>query len=151
MTYDPGDPNRPYEFPPLEHESPQENPYAPVDYPSVPQNYPPPQPNYAPPPFPPPYQGYGPDPYDPYRAARPPGTNGQAIGAFVAALVGLPFCMCGVPSLVGLILGIIALGETKRTGQDGHGLALAAVIVGGVGLAFCALLWIITALPTSSY
>jgi hypothetical protein len=31
-----------------------------------------------------------------------------------------------------MVLGIVALGETKRTGQKGRGLALAAAIIGGV-------------------
>ncbi len=36
---------------------------------------------------------------------------------------------CGLPSIVGLVLGIIAMRETKRTGQDGFALAVAAVAV----------------------
>jgi uncharacterized membrane protein YgaE (UPF0421/DUF939 family) len=80
-----------------------------------------------------PYPGYPVDPYDPYRTTRVPGTNGKAIGALVASLVGLLFC--GLPSIAGLILGIIAMRETKRTGQDGNGMALAAVIIGGLATA----------------
>jgi uncharacterized protein with PQ loop repeat len=56
----------------------------------------------------------------------------MAIGALVTSLVGLFFC--GVPSIVGLVLGIVAMRETSRTGQDGHGMALAAVIVGAIVL-----------------
>src|ERR1700754_1076289 len=105
--------------------------YPPPGYPQT--GYPPPgypETGYPPPPmgYPPPYPGgyaYG---YDPYGAGRPPGTNGKAIGALVTSLAGL--MLCGVPSIVGLILGIIAMRETKRTGQEGHGLALAGVIVG---------------------
>jgi hypothetical protein len=54
----------------------------------------------------------------------------MAVASLVTALVGLLFC--GLPSIVGLILGIIAMRETRRTGQAGHGLALAGVIVGGL-------------------
>lgn len=51
------------------------------------------------------------------------GTNGLAIASLVLALV-LP--------IVGFILGFVARSQTRRTGQDGAGLALAAIIVGGV-------------------
>ncbi len=95
--------------------------------------------------YPPPgYPGYPAYPgYDPYRPAKPLGTNGKAVGALIAALIGLLFC--GVPSVAGLVLGVIAMRETKRTGQDGYGLALAAAIIGGLvtaGLVLMILLWI---------
>ena len=43
--------------------------------------------------------------------------------------------LCGFPSIVGLILGIIAMRETRKTGQDGYGLALAGTVIGGVVVA----------------
>jgi Domain of unknown function (DUF4190) len=91
-----------------------------------------------PPPGHPMYPGY-----DPYLPAKPFGTNGKAIAALVTSLVGLVFC--GLPSVAGLILGIIAMRETKRTGQDGYGLALTGAIIGGLvtaGLVLMILLWI---------
>lgn len=107
--------------------------YPPPDYP--PAGYPPPGAapmGYPPPGYPPPYPGgYG-YPYDPYGQQRPPGTNGKAIAALVTSLGGVFFC--GVPSLVGFVLGIVAMRETKRTGQDGHGLALAGVILGALAV-----------------
>ena len=39
---------------------------------------------------------------------------------------------CGLPSIAGIILGIIAMRETKRTGQDGFGLAVAGLAIGAV-------------------
>jgi hypothetical protein len=149
------------EYPPLEEGPAAADPYAPVDYPSdtvvpppnygappgfQPPGYPPagyappgyPQLGYPPPGMPPsgyPSQyadGYGYS-YDPYAQGAQAGTNGKAIGALVTSLAGMFFC--GVPSIVGLILGIIAMRETKRTGQDGHGMALAAVIVGALAVA----------------
>lgn len=116
------------------------DPFAPVDYPTdaglPPPLYPPPASGY-----PPPYtsaagQGYYPPTgygYDPYRPARPPGTNGMAIGSLVCSLVGV-FC-CGVTCIVGVILGVMAMRETKRTGQDGFGIALAGTIIGGLAVA----------------
>ena len=74
------------------------------------------------------YPGY--QPYDPYRPGKPLGTNGKAIASLVTALAGLVFC--GLPSIAGFILGIIAMRECRRTGQDGYGLALAGTIIGGL-------------------
>ena len=116
------------------------DPDAPVDYP--------PDAGLPPPVYPPPYPGpagypgysgypgapgYYPGAYDPYRPMKPPGTNGKAIAALVTSLVGL-FC-CGLPSIAGLILGIVGMRETKRTGQDGYAIALIGTIIGGLALA----------------
>ncbi|KAA0107677.1 DUF4190 domain-containing protein [Mycolicibacterium sp. P1-5] len=127
---------------------PPADPYAPVDYPA---NYPPMPPPVYPTPYPQPpgyagypypapgYPGYpfhG-DPYDPYRPTKPPGTNGKAIAALVTSLAGL--LLCGLPSIAGIILGIVAMRETKRTGQDGFGLAVAGVAIGAVIVALIVL------------
>lgn len=55
-------------------------------------------------------------------------TNGLAVGALIASLVGF--------SLPGLIMGYYAFKQTRRTGQKGDGLALAAIWIGGLGTAF---------------
>jgi len=60
------------------------------------------------------------------------GTNGLAIGSLVLSLLGL---FCGIGSIVGVILGFIARGQIKRTGQGGDGMALAGIIIGIVTLA----------------
>jgi Domain of unknown function (DUF4190) len=139
-------PQRGNEYPPPTNLPPAVNPTAdpdaPLEYPAShpgPPGYPPgfadlPPPVYPPPypgpvGYPPPYPGQVAQPY-PYRPAAPAGTNGKAIGALVTALLGIPACMCFVPSLVGIVLGVIAMGETKRTGQSGYGFALAGVVVG---------------------
>lgn len=70
------------------------------------------------------------DPHDLYRSGKPPGTNGKATAALVTSLAGL--LLFGLPSIAGLILGIIAMRETKQTGQDGYGIALAGTIIGGL-------------------
>jgi Domain of unknown function (DUF4190) len=104
---------------------------------------PPPQPAYGPPP------GYGPLPGYPQQPAYgpPPGygyppaygrpTNTMAILALVLAFVFAP---------AGLILGIVARKQIRQTGEDGDGLALAGIIVGGIFTAIFVLLivfWII--------
>jgi hypothetical protein len=139
-------PEQPYpgaEYPPLEQSAPQPDPYAPVDYPTgYPQLPPPVYPQAGGYPqgggYPPPYPGY--PAYDPYRAGKPLGTNGKAIASLVTALGGLVFC--GLPSIAGLILGIVAMRECKRTGQDGYGLALAGTIVGALVTVMIALYFI---------
>ena len=53
-----------------------------------------------------------------------PRNNTLAIIALVAAFI--------IP-VGGIIIGAIALGQIRRSGEEGHGLALAGVIVGIVG------------------
>lgn len=73
------------------------------------------------------YPGYG------YPYGRMPGTNGFAIAALVCAFVCSP---------LGLVFGIIARNQIRRTGQDGDGLALAGIIVSAVSIAL-AILWLV--------
>ncbi|WP_085145842.1 MULTISPECIES: DUF4190 domain-containing protein [Mycolicibacterium] len=124
---------------------PTPDPLAPLDYPAgaglPPPAFPPPTPPGYPQPgagFPPPnyppnpgYPGYGyqTDPYDPYGQPRPMGTNGMAIASLACSVAGL---ICCLPAVVGLILGFMGMRETRRTGQDGYGLALAGTIIGGI-------------------
>jgi hypothetical protein len=133
---DPEKPAQPYggtEYPSLENSRPPDQ--APTfDYPAD-AGLPPP---IYPPPYPAAHPGYPAGPgyypgYDPYRPVKPPGTNGKAIAALVTSLVGL-LC-CGLPSLVGLILGVVAMRETKRTGQEGYAIALVGAIIGGLVVA----------------
>ncbi|PPF53998.1 MULTISPECIES: DUF4190 domain-containing protein [unclassified Rathayibacter] len=59
-------------------------------------------------------------------------------------------------SIVGIVLGFIALSQIKRTGEKGRGLALAAVIIGFVAIiitiiSFVALFSIAATMPTTGY
>jgi Domain of unknown function (DUF4190) len=100
------------------------------------------QPRYAPPGYPQPGHpqagypppGYGAPGYPPVYV-RP--TNTMAILALVMAFVFAP---------AGLILGIVARKQIRETGEDGDGLALAGIIVGGIVTAIFVLFivfWII--------
>ena len=71
-----------------------------------------PQPGYAQP-----YPGYG-QPYPP-----PRGTNTMAILALVFGILVAP---------LGLVFGFVARSQIKKTGEDGDGLALAGIIIGGI-------------------
>ena len=118
---------------------PPHDPFAPVDYPA---DYPGPQ---AFPPLPPPvypggypasgYPGYAPyGPYPGYGPPVPPGTNGKAIAAVVCGGIGLVLCGCFLPSLAAIVLGIIGITETGRTGQAGRGLAITGLTLGAVSV-----------------
>jgi len=70
-----------------------------------------------------------------------PKTNGMAIASLCtsigAAVLTLVTCGLGaVVAPVGAVLGHLSLGQIRRTGEQGRGMALAGVIVG----------WAITAL-----
>jgi Domain of unknown function (DUF4190) len=98
------------------------------------------QPGYAPPPgygAPPAYgpQGYGPPPGYGYPPPGYPGawrrpTNAMAILALVMAFVFAP---------AGLVLGVVARKQIRQSGEEGDGLALAGIIVGGLATALFAL------------
>jgi hypothetical protein len=108
---------------------PDRPPYASHTYGDVaglpPPIYPPPPPGFFG--LPEHYPAY------PYRPVKPPGTNGNAIAALVTSVAGL--ACCAPVAIVGLIFGVAAMRETKRTGQNGYGLALAGAIIGGLVLA----------------
>ena len=86
--------------------------------------------------------GYGPPPGYPPGYGRP--TNVMAILALVMVFVFAP---------AGVILGIVARRQIRRTGEDGDGLALAGIIAGGIFTAFFVLFivfWIVAAVALSN-
>lgn len=131
-------PERPFggvEYPARDQTRPPADPYALLDYP---ESYPPlPPPVY--PSYPGPFPGYPVDPYDPYRPVKPAGTNSKAVGSLIASLVGL-LC-CGLPSIAGIVLGAIAMRETRRTGQDGYTMALVGTLLGALIAAMWLVFW----------
>ncbi|MBM7503771.1 DUF4190 domain-containing protein [Agromyces aurantiacus] len=62
-------------------------------------------------------------------AATTPQTDRWNVWAIVA------FITVWFTVILGLIFGHIALSQIKRTGERGHGLALAAVIIGWIAVA----------------
>ncbi|MCW1958314.1 MAG: DUF4190 domain-containing protein, partial [Mycobacterium sp.] len=103
---------------------------------------PPPPPGYAPPPpYGPPYQGGyanqgypGPPTYPGYPMPPQAGTNSLAVTSLVLSVFGLlPFCGF-LFSIAGIVTGAIAMGQVKRTGQDGYGLAVAGLAIGVITL-----------------
>ncbi len=114
----------------------------PPSYPSYPQ----PQPQQQP--YGQPNYGYpNAAPYQPYGYAQPQqGTNGLAIGSLIASVLGL--CTC-IGSIVGIILGIIALNQIKERGGQGRGMAIAGICVGALGIVV-AIVWVIINIAVSS-
>jgi hypothetical protein len=87
------------------------------------------QPGYGQPAYGQPAQPYGPPVGYPPPYGR--STNTMAILSLVLAFVFAP---------AGLILGIVARKQIARTGEEGSGLALAGIIVGGIFTAIFALM-----------
>ncbi|MET7468367.1 DUF4190 domain-containing protein [Micromonospora sp. NPDC005686] len=96
------------------------DPYAPIADPKSPyappggEQYAPPMPAYPPPAYP----GY---------AMPAAATNSLAIVALVLALVGIVSC---ITAPIGAIMGHVARRQIRETGEQGDGMALAAIIVG---------------------
>ncbi|MEY9953506.1 DUF4190 domain-containing protein [Leifsonia sp. EB34] len=72
--------------------------------------------------------------YGAYQQPQAPGYNTMSIVAFILAFF---------VSVVGIILGFVALSQIKRTGEQGRGLALAAVIIGFVEVAIGILVFVL--------
>jgi hypothetical protein len=76
--------------------------------------------------------------YDPYQGYQSPPTNRLAVASLVTSIagvvLGIPlavFCYIGwVIPVVGAVLGGIALGQIKQSGQQGRGMAIAGVAIG---------------------
>ncbi|MFF7606781.1 DUF4190 domain-containing protein [Streptomyces parvulus] len=108
--------------PPPGPQGPQ-GPYGQGPYPAPPQ-----QPYPGAWGYPPAGQAHG--PYGAYPTR--PSVNGLAIAAFVLGV------LCFVPA-VGLVLGLVALGQIKRRGERGKGFAVAGSVLSSVGLVLWAL------------
>jgi hypothetical protein len=65
----------------------------------------------------------------------------MAVWSLVASVVGV---LCGVGSIVGIVLGSVALSQIKQTRQQGYGLAVAGIVVGIASL-IISLIWMIYA------
>ena len=72
-----------------------------------------------------------------------PKTSGMAIASLVLGIVGTVTCVAtfGIASIVGLILGIVSLGQIKRSVGEltGRGLAIAGIVLSAISLALAVL------------
>ncbi|GAB1817498.1 DUF4190 domain-containing protein [Herbidospora sp. RD11066] len=76
--------------------------------------------------------GYG------YAATRP--TNGMAVASLVMGLIGL--VLCGVTAVLGVIFGHIAISRIKTSGEEGHGMAVAGLVISYITIALWVILWL---------
>jgi hypothetical protein len=82
----------------------------------------------APQPYAQPYAQQNPYAAAPYQPNMGPRTNALAIVSLVSSLAGLVIPI--LAPIAGIITGHLAMGQIKRTGEAGHGLALAGTIIG---------------------
>jgi Domain of unknown function (DUF4190) len=155
-----------YQHPPVDPQAPVNYPEYPPPYPPQPPLGPPPGPSAGPfygfppiqPPsyaYPPPPSGYGgppyyPGSYDPYQGYQPgpQHTNGLAVASLVTSIIGVvlgiplaAICYVGVLiPIVGAVLGGVALGQIKRTNQQGRGFAIAGIAIGATTAAVMVIL-----------
>lgn len=91
--------------------------------------------------------------YGAYPARR---TNGLAVASMILSIVGFIWILPLIGSVAGAIMGHIALGQIRRTGESGRGMALAGVIVGWAGVALLVIgvlfiIFVTAAAGSSSY
>lgn len=85
------------------------------------------------------YAGYG------YGVVQQRGTNGLAIASMVLGILWVWW----IGSVLAVVFGHIALGQIKRTGQGGRGMAIAGLVLGYIGIAFLVLFILAVALGDS--
>jgi len=104
-------------------EYPPPTPYAPQPPVQQPPQAGPWQP--PPPPPPPPWQGWQQPGWQPQPPPTPTGTNSLAVGALVTSILGT---LC----LSSIVLAIVALVQTSKTGQKGRGMAIVSLVISGL-------------------
>jgi hypothetical protein len=52
----------------------------------------------------------------------------------IASLVASVIWLCGIGSIAGIVMGVIALNQVKHSGENGQGLAIAGIAVGAATL-----------------
>ncbi|BBZ03252.1 hypothetical protein MCHIJ_26890 [Mycolicibacterium chitae] len=93
-----------------------------------------------PPPVAPPVPGYDYGP-PPVRS----GIHPVAVAAMASSIAGFLPYFGGVLSIVGIVLGTVALNQIKQAPQNGYGLAVSAIVVGVTAL-IIGLIWTIYAM-----
>jgi hypothetical protein len=77
----------------------------------------------------------------------PPPMSGLAVASVLLAVLGIVsgFCTFGIPALLAVILGHVAIGDTRDGSRSGHGVAVAGMVLGYIvvvpALAFS--LWVL--------
>lgn len=78
-----------------------------------------------------------------------PGTNGLAVGALAAPVLGLVAgalvfgAVTVLASIAGIALGVVALRQIDRTGEQGRGFAIGGIVLGGLLLVAVVVLFVV--------
>ncbi|MGZ3581579.1 MAG: DUF4190 domain-containing protein [Ktedonobacterales bacterium] len=102
----------------------QQNPQYPGDYPPAPPQYP----AYGTPP----YSGY-------YAGPMPQSTNAMAIASLACSIASF-FIAPLIGAVLGVIFGHMALKQLRTSPEQGHGMAVAGLIIGYIHLALFVLI-----------
>jgi hypothetical protein len=70
--------------------------------------------------------------YPQYGFPPPTTTNGYCIAALACAIGGL--FSCGIGFVLGIVFGVIGKNRVAQTGERGHGLAIAGIVIGAIGV-----------------
>ncbi len=73
-------------------------------------------------------------------------TNRMAIWSLVLSIISLG----GLGSVAGIVLGLVARRRISQSGERGHGLAIAGIILGAVTLVLAVAYWAFIAMHTGS-
>lgn len=69
-------------------------------------------------------------PFPAYQPVAPEKTDGKAVGSLISSVV----WVCGIGSVVGVVLGHLSRGQARREGRQPAGLAMAGLVLGYLGL-----------------
>lgn len=78
---------------------------------------------------------YGVGPYGSYGTPPSSQTEPLAVASIATSLGGL-ILLGGLPGVVGLVLGIVALRRIRVNGKQGRGLAITGIVAGSLGIAY---------------
>ncbi|GGG75138.1 DUF4190 domain-containing protein [Paenibacillus radicis (ex Gao et al. 2016)] len=92
------------------------------------------------------FQNYNqpPHPNQPWMPTPPARTNGKSIAALVLGICAIIVPYLGfIIGIVGMIISSLALGEIKKKGEQGKGLAIAGLVTSIIGTAMYAFILLI--------
>jgi hypothetical protein len=84
-----------------------------------------------------PFVPVAPVPYGTYPMMAKPRTNSMAVGALVCGIGQIFFLFPA--SIAAVVLGHVARGQVRRTGEAGDGMALAGLVLGYIGISLTVL------------
>lgn len=61
-------------------------------------------------------------------------TNGMAVASLVLSICGVVFTLPLIGSVLGIIFGFVAKEQIKKSKEQGDGMALAGILIGGIPL-----------------